>query len=392
MKLRNLMYATMIACAFASCSKDDVTTPGGKGTDAGLGDAKMSVAIALADPSTKAESDGNALTGETQINNVQVGIYQNGVLIADAAKENADGNSIEFTGLPANVDLVCIVLANIPSSDVAVASISPGSLDKTLSVKTAGFSSSALPMYAKSTPFVLNPGDNATKNVKVFRNVARIQVSGIILDMAHNLSPYQKGNASFALKSISVNDVAEKALVTGDYLEAGNTYVHGFAGYRPGTASFGYYFKDGFAAPNFTLTQSFDKAQSTEPVSMTGLGTAKAPVNYFYVFANESTDNQTVLTIAGEYTLTGAETADHTSVPDITEGTISYYPVTIGLSGVEGGTAKVAKNMVYDIALTIAGPGYTTPGPDPSGKTANFTVVATAADWSGIVNQAPVIP
>ena len=27
MKLRNLMYATMIACAFASCSNDDVPTP-----------------------------------------------------------------------------------------------------------------------------------------------------------------------------------------------------------------------------------------------------------------------------------------------------------------------------------------------------------------------------
>lgn len=26
MKLRNLMYATMIACAFASCSNDDVPT------------------------------------------------------------------------------------------------------------------------------------------------------------------------------------------------------------------------------------------------------------------------------------------------------------------------------------------------------------------------------
>ena len=28
MKLRNLMYATMIACAFASCSKDDVIDNG----------------------------------------------------------------------------------------------------------------------------------------------------------------------------------------------------------------------------------------------------------------------------------------------------------------------------------------------------------------------------
>ena len=34
MKLRNLMYATMIACAFASCSNDDVPPPENGKTDA----------------------------------------------------------------------------------------------------------------------------------------------------------------------------------------------------------------------------------------------------------------------------------------------------------------------------------------------------------------------
>ena len=34
MKLRNLMYATMIACAFASCSNDDVPTPDNGNPDA----------------------------------------------------------------------------------------------------------------------------------------------------------------------------------------------------------------------------------------------------------------------------------------------------------------------------------------------------------------------
>ena len=33
MKLRNLMYATMIACAFASCSNDDVPTPDNGNSD-----------------------------------------------------------------------------------------------------------------------------------------------------------------------------------------------------------------------------------------------------------------------------------------------------------------------------------------------------------------------
>ena len=42
MKLRNLMYATMIACAFASCSKDDVIP----GTDpVAEGDASLEIKI-----------------------------------------------------------------------------------------------------------------------------------------------------------------------------------------------------------------------------------------------------------------------------------------------------------------------------------------------------------
>lgn len=35
MKLRNLMCATMIACAFASCSNDDVPTPDQGGVEIG---------------------------------------------------------------------------------------------------------------------------------------------------------------------------------------------------------------------------------------------------------------------------------------------------------------------------------------------------------------------
>ena len=42
MKLRNLMYATMIACAFASCSNDDVPTP-----DNGNPDVEGGTSLAL---------------------------------------------------------------------------------------------------------------------------------------------------------------------------------------------------------------------------------------------------------------------------------------------------------------------------------------------------------
>lgn len=51
MKLRNLMYATMIACAFASCSNDDVPTPDNGNPDVEGG---TSLALKIDQPTTKA--------------------------------------------------------------------------------------------------------------------------------------------------------------------------------------------------------------------------------------------------------------------------------------------------------------------------------------------------
>ena len=53
MKLRNYLYATMVACAFASCSNDDDIINGG---DDLQGDATLSLKIAL--PETKAIGTG----------------------------------------------------------------------------------------------------------------------------------------------------------------------------------------------------------------------------------------------------------------------------------------------------------------------------------------------
>ncbi len=51
MKLRNLMYATMIAGAFASCSNDDVPTPDNGNPDVEGG---TSLALKIDQPTTKA--------------------------------------------------------------------------------------------------------------------------------------------------------------------------------------------------------------------------------------------------------------------------------------------------------------------------------------------------
>lgn len=60
MKLRNLMYATMIACAFASCSNDDVPTPDNGNPDA-QGGTSLTVKFDKA-ADTKAAGDITSLS------------------------------------------------------------------------------------------------------------------------------------------------------------------------------------------------------------------------------------------------------------------------------------------------------------------------------------------
>lgn len=384
MKLRNLMYATMIACAFASCSKDEVNTTD-DGTDAGLGDANFSISVSLAnDGTTKADADGNAITGETDINDIQVAIYEGNTFLASATSTADNKTKASFRGLPAGT-FTCIVLANMPAgtiTNMSLADLKAG----TLMIPATGFVGTKIPMYAE-VPITLTAGENNEIPVSVVRNVARIQISAIKMDMAQ--SDYESGSAQFDLTNISLDDVAGSCLVTGGVYPDGG-YKYGMAGYIQAATSFAYYYPTVKAA---TVKQD-NFNEETAAVSMEGLmSTSETPVPtyYFYAFPNANVNNKTVLTISGKYSAKNCVLADGTGTVN-TPAAVSYYPVTIGLTGAnqDGGSATVEKNMVYDIQLSIAGAGFDKPGPTP-GKKANFTIVATAAKWAGIVNQAPVI-
>lgn len=389
MKLRNLLYATMVACAFASCSKDEVTDPE---VGPAKGEANLSIAIDLAGVSTKAgEADKNAMEGETTINDIQVAVFNGSTLLATGLSGADKKNQATFTGLPVGVDLTCIVLANMPVGTIT--GLTPAVLTKTLTIPGDKFESGKLPMYALTESFKLEVGENE-KVVSVVRNVARIQVSAIKLDMANSKveSGYKSGTAQFDLKSISVNDAAATGMVTGA-ANAATKYVYGLANYVKDAVSYPYYLST-------SLTQSVSQSNftaETEAASMTGIVTEGKPVYYYYVFANAKGEaNPTILTVAGDFQL-AAVANDGTKVQ--LEKTLCYYPVRIGYDGVTPPpNQEVINNKVYDIKLTIIGAGYTKPNPgpdpenpDPDAKKADFTVIATAADWAGVVVQEPII-
>lgn len=399
MKLRNFVYAAMIACAFASCSKDDENVP----TPDGKGDGSLSIAISLAEPSTL-RADGNALTGEDLINEIQVAIYDvndgNKLLAtANTFDKSGDKHIATFTGLPLT-KVKCVVLANMKEA----IKIADYKLDNTNTVAITGetFASNALPMYGISAETLLTATTTTNPTnvipVSVYRNVARVQISNIQLDMTRKneqgvtMSGYKSGTAKFDLKSVSVNSASATSLVNGAY-DAAASYVYGWAGFVSGAVKYAYYYKD--AAASETVTQVFTEA-TTVASPIPGLVSDGKSKYYFYVFGNEKTTSPSFLTIAGEFSLTNAVANDGTEVESLAP-VACFYPIYLGYSGVASNPElKVVKNQVYDIALTIVGAGYDkpNPGPDPENpdfKKANVQVVATAAPWAGKVTQAPVI-
>lgn len=88
MKLRNLLFATMFACAFASCSSDDDPTI--DPTPAEAADAYLNITATAKGELTKA-SDKNALEGEADVKTLAVIVFKDenriGYQFAELGKE-----------------------------------------------------------------------------------------------------------------------------------------------------------------------------------------------------------------------------------------------------------------------------------------------------------------
>lgn len=102
MKLRNLLYATMIACAFASCSKDEATDPDNGGNGNTNGKTMLQVNPNVIE--TKATAAGNTFR-------VYV-INASGNIVADGPAKEA----FELTSSDAEGNVEILVLKNMPES------------------------------------------------------------------------------------------------------------------------------------------------------------------------------------------------------------------------------------------------------------------------------------
>lgn len=398
MKLGNLVYATMIACAFASCSSNDeegTTTP----TVASTGTCTLSIGVSTGSTSaTKAVYTGTddftatgKITNEDQIYNLTLVVFdESGNIVGRSSVTRSNPrtatDSLSISGLSAG-KVQFLVLANV-QANTDLTGLSSVFDAKTVALPTDGFVGNQIPMYSGLIKDVtLNAGNNyygfynrhtasgeteinQGKPVELVRNVARVDLAAVKLDVS---STYSAGTASFTMTDVVMNHVAQKGTFIGTSLPSDNT----FTTYD--------------AAPSFYKETATDATATQDASTGTASTLTKVPHAYFYVLPNTNStveNNATTMVVKGTFSMKNGVNKT-TNVTENVEPKVGYYPIVVGVSGtVSGGTTPtIAKNHIYKITLTVAGPGKSSVD---GGERANFFVNCKVADWV-TVSQAVVI-
>lgn len=388
MKLRNLMYATMIACAFASCSKDDVIDNGPD--PVAKGDAALTIVVNAEKVGTKAVKPEGVtditLANETDIKSLTLVVFNStgAYLGHGTSKDNevvVEGlvpQSIKFMVF-ANMDIANI--SNLTSENIFTQAL-PLNAEKGFVV------AEGLPMASKLvSDITLVSGNNyygydedemtdAATNGKfsigqplpLYRNVARVDLEAVKLDMAK--SDYVSGTATFQYTGVSIKDAADKAYTSGA-IDATAGHVN------PVGETYAFY-KNVVSETLAKKTQVFSSISEAVEVN--------AEKAYYYVLANTQSgegSTPTELVVTGKFSLTNAKKAGSDNTYTLAERE-SSYPIVIGVTGMTK-SVDIEKNKVYQITLLVAGPGKTDGG-DP----AKFYVKTKVADWETVDQIAPV--
>ena len=391
------MYATMIACAFASCSKDDVV--GSDGPEVGEGNASLTIVVNSKQAGTKAVkptgTTDNTITGEDAIKNLTLVVFNSaGQFLASADATNASTGEVTVAGInPQAVQFM--VFANMDIANLSTLTATT-IFSQPISIADGYFnvSENGLPMTSSLVSATLVSGDNyygydaddvpsgansisEGSPLGLVRNVARVDLQAVKLSMAD--SDYESGSATFQFTGVYVKNAATKALLNN---------VASDASYVTGTTDAYTYYYDAPASALATTTQTFTSATTRENAENVAALNA-----YYYVLVNTQgtvensfveNDNATKLVVAGNFGLTNG-------VHKTTGQTVSLqpqaglYPVTVGVDGMPSAVDAVLKsNKIYKITLLVAGPGKL------DGGRATFYVQTEVVDWSEVSQVAPV--
>jgi len=437
MKLRNLLFGTMIACAFVACSNDDDPTPE---PTPEAGTASLKIAL-----NTKAKQLTKADIDKT-ITTLTVAIYDAGgnLIVSktnDGTNVNTDVTNDEasFNELPAGTDLKLVAYANMPTgTDFSKLTSLGNAILFPAANGSLNISDDNLPMSSGAVAINLTAGvanyyGYATAEVPVgahsldvnplalYRNVARIDLMSVSLDITAGKLFKEgafAGKATFELDEVFVLNATNKSLVGnagasplststmsvanwGDVMSSGFNYYGGRWSKLNGSA----YGKvpadktvDAYYTKVYTqaaVDQEFTKDGGNATTVITNAdGT---PVKSFYVFENhgaseEAIAHSTKLALRGHYTL--AVKDDKGNVISTEDRAEAYYSAKVGIGNyVQGGAQPsgefgVYRNRSYQMALTVAGNGNLDPTEED--LNASLFVRTKVVEW-GQVKQNVVI-
>lgn len=409
MKLRNFMYATMIACAFASCSNDDVPTP-----DNGNPTAGTYLTMRAQNPvsATKATGDPTVEDGIKSLTMVVIGA-DNTIEAIESTHEGVGGTLTRSTEVSAGSKTVLMV-ANIDLSTIEIgdsySDIAALTCNRSEETAANGFSMNSklynvdvelnkttflgydeMPANYTTANAILNT--SATGGVKLYRNVAKVVLNEVtITNEKGDFTNYSNPNVVITDVFIMNANPTAMAVPTDGTKEWGSTQKTAsswLAGVAANTAwTNADLFKlastwtdASYLVDNVADTEIGYHAEEGATMPTTTKAFASTP---FYVYENggeplPTAAEKTLLVIKANVsydTKDGRKTAEN-----------RYYTLAIGRTGFDGGFSTpgddfpfanrsangingadagkaydVLRNLQYNISLTIKGMGYDQPG------------------------------
>lgn len=438
MKLRNLLFGTMIACAFVACSNDDDPIDNGGGNENPTGKTLLQVKSNAVE--TKAEIAGSAFR-------VYV-IDANGDIVADGPANEAF--ELKDSRAEGNVDIV--VLKNMPvtvkptrRADLfqiinfsEMEESDQGHNGQEMSQNTAVYKVTIERGKTNKLGYTLSPNDDKVNDllhseanpIPAFRNAAQIRLESITLDIEKVSKKYT--DASLDIKDVMILNARKSSKMAADdtkiwaktedvnssfLIGAGvdeyNKWVTDAEGkdnkYFTNTEAVReqYYNKDwykGAVTTYYGYGYKRDDFQNKDGIKKIEIE-AKNNKNYisifpvvgkFFVYENTNMDDPTLLVVKADFKYKKSD-----GTQGVMEG--RYYTVVLGkdltlgefdldafgisdVKEIEG----IRRNIVYSVSMTVTGPGSDNPlypGSDEDGSL-NVSVKLQNYGW---VNQKPEI-
>lgn len=412
MKLRNLLFGTMIACAFVACSNDDDPTPNPDPTpEAAEATLEVQIKTPLSSKATTMPEEDN------KINSLQLIVFDpttNVVAYVGETAGKAGKNLAVKATVKAGTQKV-LVLANSTktiSTGTSMSNVINDSKTFDSENSTNGFSMNSgvftVNIEAGKTNYVGYANEDVKSEidaktavlltsdpVKLFRNVGKVILKTV--EISKNIDKNRYPNAALTLKNVyllhahKTTKLATEAAwgpinVTGSYLNGATNENYGkWTAYMVDKKEIYPYMQSNYAEEG-AYVQSLEDASSISNGNKT-----------FYAYENTEAKEgyRTLLVVEADFSYTVDD--------ETTTSAGRFYPIAVGYTGANfasigedfnglrsGDLAGLLRNLKYEVALGVKGPGYTTPF-GPNGDEDTFLDVNVEVVDFGFVSQSEEI-